>query len=113
MLQIRVHRDHEIAARRGEARLQGGRLAEVAAQLHDAKSRLGGNKALGYFQGAVGAAIVDQNEFEGVAGPSARRGHEPGRKFAERRGLVVNGRDDTDEHQGRVPTTVQLYPWRW
>ena len=109
VLQVGIHRDDEIAARGGQAGLQRGGLSEVAPQFDDAETGLGRDQRLGDVERSIRAAVVDEDELEAIAPlESSDRGGETGREFSERRRLVVDGRDDADEHHGRVPITVQL-----
>ena len=67
VLQVGVHGDNDVPVRQGESGGQGACLAEIAAQpdnVHDAVSFAQGAQDI---PGAVGAAVVDEQNAVGVA----------------------------------------------
>ena len=113
MLEIGVHRDDDLAPRRGQARLERRRLAEVPPELDDAEPGLGPDERPRQREAAVRAAIVHEHEFEGVARlEQRRRARDPRDELDQRGGLVVDRGHDGDErcHEaaGVRPVTVQL-----
>src|SRR6266511_6335818 len=67
-------------------------LAEVALETHRTNARVGAVQTLERGKGAVGGAIVDEDELEG-AWTRLERGDRPAIELLDRPGLVVEGDD--------------------
>ena len=64
MLQIRVHHDDGVAARRREPRHQRALVAEVARQADAANAHVGGAERADRVPCPIRAAVVDDDELE-------------------------------------------------
>src|SRR5215469_13614628 len=67
MLEVTVHGENEFALTVVEAGGEGRGLAEIPAQLHHNHSAVDGSNLLEEQEGVVLAAIVDENQLEGLA----------------------------------------------
>jgi len=67
VLEVAVHSENEFALTVVEAGGEGGGLAEIPAQLHHNHSAVDSGNLLEEQEGVVLAAIVDENQFEGLA----------------------------------------------
>src|SRR5215472_8988212 len=66
MLVVTVHGENEFALTVIEAGGEGGGLAEIPAQLHHNHSTVDGGNLLEEREGMILAAIVDENQLEGL-----------------------------------------------
>ena len=97
VLQVAVHRHDDLAARPREARVHGGVLAEVALEAHGVDARVGRVQALDRGPGAVGGAVVDEDQLER---PAVERRYGAPVELLDR-AFLVQERDD-DREGGRV-----------
>src|SRR5262245_34328335 len=73
MLQIRVHRDHGVASGRGQAGQKRRLMTKVPGESYVLDSRVLALQFLDYGQGAVGASVIYNDQFEGaVVGEGGR-----------------------------------------
>ena len=108
VLQVAVHRDQDLAPGVLDAGRHGRRLAVVAPELHDAKSRVVPGDVDGKLKGAVTAAVIDEHHLERDAQWLDRlddgRVHAPDVVL-----LVVEGNDDGD--RGMIRHAVRVVAW--
>ena len=97
VLEVAVHRHHDLAAGAGEARVHRRVLAGVALEAHGADARVGLVQALEHVEAAVRRAVVDEDQLV-VLGRERRRG--AAIELLDRRGLVVDGDDHGDARRG-------------
>ena len=69
VLQVAVHRHDDLAAGAAEARVHRRVLAEVPLEADRPHPRVGCVQALEHGEGAVGGAVVDEDELERPAEP--------------------------------------------
>ena len=100
VLQVAVHRHDGGAAGAGEARVHGGMLPEVALEADGPHARVVVVQALERGEGAVGRAVVDEDELEGAA-ELVEGLHGAAVELLER-GRLVEERDDDRELRLRV-----------
>ena len=67
MLQVTIHSEDAVALGVVKASGKGGGLAEVAAKLDDKDARIYGRDLFEQAVGAVAGAVVDEDQFEGLA----------------------------------------------
>src|SRR5262249_29621880 len=63
VLQVAVHGDDDVPRGEVDAGLHGGRLPQVAPKSNDLDVRIGGGDRLKLQVRAVGAAVIDQDDF--------------------------------------------------
>ncbi len=95
VLQVAVHRHDDLAARAGKTRVHRGVLAEVALEADGAHACIGRVEALELREGAVGRAVVDEDQLVRTV-ERVERGDRPPVQLVERSRLVVERDDDGD-----------------
>ena len=93
VLEIRVHEHDRVAARRVEPGGESRLVAEVAREAEQPQLRVACGELEQPRPGAVGRAVVDEDDLVRTAERRERRG-EPSMELGERRLLVEDGRDD-------------------
>src|SRR5262245_22571554 len=100
VLAVAVERNDQVAAGGGKTGAQRRRLAEVSVQLNDPETGLLCRQLAQLLQGAVGAAVIDEDDLE----RTAERRHD-GADFGEQRRdvarFIVGGDDDRQRRSGR------------
>ena len=74
-------------------------MAEIAEEVDDAEGGVGGREGEGDGQGAVAAAVVDEDDFVG-AGEALANGFHAAHEIADTALLVVAGGDDREPGGG-------------
>lgn len=95
ILEVGVHGEHHLASGNLEARLERGRLAELATELDQHHLGIGSDQLPAQCDRAIGAAVVDHDD---LVGPP-ELGQHPGQLLIQLRQaflLVQNGDDDGD-----------------
>src|SRR4051794_5558647 len=97
MLQIGIHRNHDVALCMVDARLKRGSLTAVAAELNDAQHRFACSYTLHDLKTVVPAPVVDENDFK--LKPIQKRSYCTPQAIDEAFDhalLVIHRRNDTD-----------------
>ena len=97
VLQVRVHRDDDVALRGREALVEGGGLAVVAAEGDAVDGGVLLRQGEDGVPGTVGGTVVHHQDF---IGPSVRFHHpaDPSGELGQGFGFVIEGYDDRDIH---------------
>ena len=110
VLQVGVDHDNNIPDGALQTGGGSGLLAEVARQVHHAHAAILGGQPVERLRGAIGAAVVDEDQLEGVV---RQRGAGALDEGLDQRHLVVDRRDHAEQCgcavalSGHEPQTVR------
>ena len=114
VLEVAVHGEDELALRVVEAGGEGGGLAEVAAEFDDEDARIDGGDLFKEAVGAVAGAVVDEDEFKGLARVGEHGFHDGFEAVVEGGDVfffVVEGDDDGELRHGSDHTPLAWGFW--